>query len=78
MFSEATKKLRTPKKFVWVPKNASKLIFGPQKMGKMIFFKKPEFCDLTEHQGWFPQWPGSICSIPIPPVNSFYMDFGFG
>ena len=38
------------------------LIFGPQKLEKIIFFqKKPEFHDLTEHWGSFPQlpwWPG--------------------
>ena len=32
-------------------------LFELQKMRKMIFFKKPELWDLTEHWGWFSQWP---------------------
>ena len=78
MFVEAKKRLRTPQIIFWPLKLKNKLIFGSQKMEKIIFFKKPKFCDLTDYWGWFPQWVGSICSIPRSPVNSFYIDFSFG
>ena len=51
MFTKAKPKLRTPKKLFWSLKMKKKVILGPQKMEKLIFFKKPEFCDLTEHWG---------------------------
>ena len=56
MFAEAKKKVKDPQKKFWPLKMKNNLIFGSQKMKKMIFFKKPEFSDLTEHWGWFPQW----------------------
>ena len=38
-----------PKK-LFLPQQVKKNVnFGPLKMEKMTFFKKPEFCDLTEH-----------------------------
>ena len=52
MFLEAKKGLWTQKKSFGPLKMLKKLIFGPQKMEKIDFFKKPEFCDLTEHWGW--------------------------
>ena len=57
------------------PQNEENLILGAQKNEKFDFFKKREVCDFTEHWGSFPQWVGSICSIPRSWVNSFDVDF---
>ena len=56
MFAEAQNSFRTPKKLFGPLCIFRNLIFWPQKVDKSIVFKKPEFCDLTEHWGWFPQW----------------------
>ena len=53
---EAKKWFRTPGKLFWPLKINKILIFWPMKMEKIIFLKKPEFSDLTEHWGWYPQW----------------------
>ena len=34
-----------------------KSFWGAPKIKKIDFLKKPEFCDLSEHWVWFPQWP---------------------
>ena len=44
---------------------ALKSFFGPPKPQTNNFLEKPQFCDLTEHWRWFPQWPwsaGCVCS----------------
>ena len=41
-------------------------LFELQKTRKMIFFKKPEVWDLTEHWGWFPKWQWSTRYLQTP------------
>ena len=48
------------------PKTLKNGLFELQKMRKMIFFKKPDFWDLTEHWGWFPKWLWSTGYLQTP------------
>ena len=54
---EVQKGMGVQKNSFGTPKTPKNWLFGLQKMRKMIFFKKPDFWDLTAHWGWFPQWP---------------------
>ena len=58
MFLDMKNRFRTSKKIMLAPQKWKKTHFcGLRKWKKNIFFKKPEFRDLTNHWGWFPQLP---------------------
>ena len=63
----------SPKSEVLVPNEVlgdQKSLLGPLKHKKIDFLKKPELCDLTEHWGWFPQWP-FVTRAPSDPSIQF-------
>ena len=56
-----------PNKVFWAQK---KFCWAPPQNKKIYFLKKPQFCNLTEHWRWFPQWPWSTGYHQTPVYNS--------
>ena len=57
VFLGAQKNFFEPPKPYLASEIPEKIFWGPQKQKKINFLKKPNFCDLSKHWGWFPQWP---------------------